>query len=82
MVSYATLTVRALAEAVQAQLDTGRSFVDMRLGASCAQMIKRLVNGTHVARIGRGAHPRGDYTENDVALIDAYAERYMQVKDL
>jgi hypothetical protein len=82
MVSFAALTVRDLAAAVQANLATGHTFVDMRLGSACVQMIKRLVNRTHVDHNGRGAHPRGDYAESDAALVDAYAERHKQVRDM
>ncbi len=82
MTAYIKLTVRELAAEVQAELDRGRYFVNKPLGESCAQMIKRLVNGTNVARRGRKSGPRGEYTDEEVALIDAYAERYLRTKDL
>jgi hypothetical protein len=82
MATFTQLSVRELAQAVLAEQDQHHSFVNHRLGQACDLMMKRLVNGTLVARNGKGANPRGAYSDGDVALIDAYAERYLRVKGL
>jgi hypothetical protein len=80
--SYLQLGVHDLAQQVLLEREQNRTFVNHRLGHACALMIKRLVNGTLVATKGKRSGIRGAYTDEDVVIIDNYAERYVRMKGL